>query len=66
MNIHTFKATERRRFLCWMDSKRADSLLFLAFATRWNPKNPSYIRIFSDKWSKLLCINYDRLKFLVK
>ena len=58
----------------------ADSLLSLAFATRWNPKHLSYVstwffvtpspssaaecRLYemfkpTDKWSKLLCINYN-------
>ena len=36
---------------------RADSLLSLAFATRWNPKHPSYvsIRLFCNSISQLCC-----------
>ena len=36
---------------------RADSLLSLAFATRWNPKHPSYVstRLFCNSISQFSC-----------
>ena len=56
----------------------ADSLLSLAFATRWNPKHPSYVstwffcvecRLYemfkaTDKWGKLLCVNYNMIDWI--
>ena len=42
---HTFKATELRQYLCWVGFGWTDSLLSLAFATRWSSKFPSYVSI---------------------
>ena len=56
-HVHSYETQSVRVGSIEWGAGWADSLLSLAFATRWNPKHPSYvsIRLFCNSTSQLCC-----------